>query len=97
MPYVITSPCVADYSCLEICPVDCISPNPDADAFDHAEQLYIDPDRCIDCAACVDACPVNAIYKQELLPPRWAHYAEVNRDYYRNAEKRAAVVQKTSL
>lgn len=91
MPYVIASPCIADYSCLEICPVDCIAPGPDEKSFDDAEQLYIDPDRCIDCAACVDACPVNAIFKAELLPQRWRHYAGINRDYFTQANTAVAI------
>lgn len=82
MAFVITSPCIADYSCLEVCPVDCISPGPESDKFDGAEQLYINPDVCIDCAACVDACPVSAIYKKELLPERWQHYADLNQSYF---------------
>jgi NAD-dependent dihydropyrimidine dehydrogenase PreA subunit len=85
MAYVITAPCVADYSCVEICPVNCISPAPDDANFDGAEQLYINPDICIDCAACVEACPVRAIYKKELLPEKWQHYAEVNAQYFANA------------
>ena len=82
MPYVIAPPCVADYSCLEVCPVDCISPGPGDSTFGQVEQLYIDPIACIDCAACVDACPVDAIYKVELLPEKWQHYASVNREYF---------------
>jgi len=80
--YVITAPCVADYSCVEICPVNCISPGPDDKGFDDAEQLYIDPEVCINCAACVDTCPVLAIYDADCLPEKWQHYAQVNRDYF---------------
>lgn len=82
MPFVISAPCVSDYSCVEVCPVDCISPGPEEDGFEAAEQLYIDPRRCIECGACVDVCPVGAIYTAESLPAKWAHYAEVNRDYF---------------
>lgn len=82
MPHVIAAPCIADYSCLEICPVDCISPGPQDPAFDEAEQLYINPNSCIDCGACRDVCPVLAISEEALLPPEWAHYAEVNREYF---------------
>jgi NAD-dependent dihydropyrimidine dehydrogenase PreA subunit len=82
MPFVITQPCVADYSCLEVCPVDCIGPGPNDANFGDAEQLYIDPAVCIDCAACVEACPVDAIYKAELLPEKWQHYTDVNREYF---------------
>ena len=28
-------------------------------------MLYIDPDECIDCGACVDRCPVDAIDAEE--------------------------------
>lgn len=82
MSFVIAAPCVADYSCLEVCPVDCISPGPEDGDFEDAEQLYIDPKRCIECGICVDVCPVSAIYTAESLPSKWAHYAEVNRTYF---------------
>lgn len=85
MAYVITAPCVADYSCVEICPVNCISPGADDADFEQAEQLFINPDICIDCSACVDACPVQAIYKKELLPEKWQHYADVNAQYFKEA------------
>lgn len=88
MPYVITAPCVADYSCLEVCPVDCISPGPDDGHFDNTEQLYIDPDVCIDCGACVKVCPVLAIYEADSLPDKWQHYADVNREYFQQIEQR---------
>jgi len=82
MAYVITAPCIADYSCLEICPVNCISPGPDSEKFASAEQLYIDPDVCIDCGACVKVCPVLAIYEAGALPEKWRHYVDLNRDYF---------------
>ena len=89
MAYVITAPCVADYSCVEICPVDCISPGPTEKNFDTAEQLYINPEVCIDCAACVEVCPVLAIYDEERLPEKWQHYTEVNRQYFQEQGKSA--------
>ena len=33
---------------------------------------------CIDCNACVPVCPVEAIYPEDELPEKWAHYAEWN-------------------
>ena len=89
MAYVITAPCVADYSCLEVCPVQCISPGPDQAEFEHTEQLYIDASACIDCGACVDVCPVLAIYEANSLPEQWRHYAQVNRDYFAAAAQKA--------
>ena len=85
MSFVIAAPCVADYSCVEVCPVNCISPNPDQDAFNAAEQLYIDPTRCISCGACVGVCPVLAIFDAKSLPGKWRHYEQINQDYFLHA------------
>ena len=82
MAYVIAAPCIVDYSCVDVCPVDCISPRPTDARFDEVEQLYIDPDACVSCGACVDACPVSAIFRAESLPATWAHYAEINAGYF---------------
>lgn len=82
MPFVIASPCVADYSCVEVCPVNCIAPLSHDASFQQMEQLYIDPTRCIECGICADVCPVLAIFPAESLPDKWRHYAEVNRDYF---------------
>ncbi|CAB4937404.1 unannotated protein [freshwater metagenome] len=70
MAYVITAACIGtkDASCTETCPVDCIHPTPDEDGFDAAAQLYIDPDECIDCDACLEACPVSAIFAEADVP-----------------------------
>jgi NAD-dependent dihydropyrimidine dehydrogenase PreA subunit len=59
MAYVINEPCIGtkDNSCVEVCPVDCIHPTPDEPDYDEVEMLYIDPEECIDCDACVEACP----------------------------------------
>jgi len=82
MTYVVTAPCVADYSCVEVCPVDCIHPMPDESGFDNATQLYIDPATCTDCGACEDACPVSAIFAADKLPKHWAHYARINAEHF---------------
>jgi ferredoxin len=42
--------------------VDCIHPRKDEPEFAQTTMLYIHPDECIDCGACVPACPVAAIY-----------------------------------
>jgi ferredoxin len=84
MTYVIAEPCIGtkDTACVDVCPVDCIHPKTDEDEFEGAEMLYIDPDECIDCNACVPACPVAAIFADDDLPDKWAHYAEVNAEWY---------------
>jgi ferredoxin len=79
---VIAAPCIADYSCMQICPVDCIRPEPQDDDFDTTEQLYINPAACISCGACKDVCPVEAVYESAELPTRWSHYTTVNREYF---------------
>ena len=62
MTYVVTEPCIkCKYTeCLQACPVICF----------HEGQnfLVIDADDCIDCGACVDPCPVNAIYPESDVP-----------------------------
>jgi ferredoxin len=82
MAFVIAAPCIADYSCIEICPVNCIGPVPEDALFDAAEQMYIDPSFCISCGACAEVCPVKAIYDAAALPPSWRHYEQINRDYF---------------
>jgi ferredoxin len=64
MPFVITDPCIGtkDTACVDVCPVDCIHPRKDEPEFERASMLYIHPEECIDCGACVPACPVAAIY-----------------------------------
>jgi ferredoxin len=64
MPFVITDPCIhtKDTACVDVCPVDCIHPRKDEAEFEQATMLYIHPVECIDCGACVPACPVAAIY-----------------------------------
>jgi NAD-dependent dihydropyrimidine dehydrogenase PreA subunit len=78
MAYVITQPCIGvkDKGCVDVCPMDCIHGN-DAD-----KMLYIDPDDCIDCGACIPACPVNAIFVDNDVPEKWREYIKINADYF---------------
>ncbi|MBI5547539.1 MAG: ferredoxin family protein [Deltaproteobacteria bacterium] len=72
MPHVVAEPCVkCRYTeCVSVCPVDCF--------YEGANMLAIKPEECIDCGACVPMCPVNAIYPEDELPPKWAAYQELN-------------------
>ena len=45
-------------------------------------QLYINPDECIDCAACEPVCPVNAIFAEEDVPTKWEGWVKVNYEYF---------------
>ena len=82
MTYVIAQPCidVKDKACVDVCPVDCIHPIDGEDV----NQLFIDPDECIDCGACEPECPVEAIFTEEDLPEEWAHFTKINADYFLN-------------
>ncbi len=88
MTRVITSACIGtkDTSCVDVCPVDCIHPHADSDdpkvAFEAAEQLYIDPDECIDCGACESACPVEAIFPDDEIPEGEEKYVQINADFF---------------
>lgn len=88
MAHVIAEPCIGtkDTACVKACPVDCIHPYAGGSkgSFDAEKQLYIDPAECIDCAACVPACPVAAIFAEGDLPSQWQKYAAINRDWFAN-------------
>ena len=84
MAYVITEPCIGtkDSACVDVCPVDCIHPRKDEPAFESATMLSIHPDECIDCGACVPACPVAAIYDSpESTPASQKALIEANSIY----------------
>ena len=85
---VITDPCIGtkDTACVDVCPVDCIHPRKDEEEFEAAAILYVHPEECIDCGACVPACPVTAIYGSvEAVPESQAMLIEAN-DIYRLGE-----------
>ena len=94
MTFIIVEPCVStcDTACVDVCPVDCIHGPFDktgAGAEVHEDgfnpeglQLYIDPEECIDCAACEPECPVEAIYSEDEVPKEWDKYIKVNYEYF---------------
>lgn len=84
MIYVIAEPCVGvkDTACVDACPVDCIHPTKGEAEYESAEQLFIDPDTCIGCGACVPVCPVSAIFGLEDVPQKWTHYTKANADWF---------------
>ena len=93
MAYIIAEPCIGtkDTTCVDVCPVDCIHPAKNrayhggTKNFDEAPQLYINPQECIDCGACVPVCPVTAIFVLEDLPEKCANYTQINADYFKPA------------
>jgi ferredoxin len=71
--YVVTRLCrdCKDLSCVKVCPTSCILEHvPASGASDLPNQLFIDPDDCIDCNACVPECPWEAIYAEADVPPK---------------------------
>ena len=86
MTYIIAEPCIGtkDTACVDVCPVDCIHPRADEDGFNDTELLYIDPEVCIDCGACEPACPVQAIFPEDLLPEKWEKFLEINAKWYQD-------------
>ena len=56
--------------CVEVCPVDCF----------HEDEfiLYIDPDECIDCGACIPVCPEEAIFYEDDVPEQYLNWIEIN-------------------
>ncbi len=71
MAYVITRLCqnCVHGACVDACPVDCIvAHRPEGEASDLPNQLFIDPNECIDCNHCVAQCPWEAIYAQRDVP-----------------------------
>jgi NAD-dependent dihydropyrimidine dehydrogenase PreA subunit len=88
MPFIITDPCIEtkDTACVDVCPVDCIHPRKDEAEFAQATMLYIHPEECIDCGACVPACPVAAIYESiDATPSNQKDLIEANA-IYRNGD-----------
>ena len=70
MPWVITRLCrdCVDQACVEVCPVDCIYEHTGDDKATFPNQLYIDPEECIDCGVCEPECPWEAIFEDERVP-----------------------------
>ena len=71
-PSVVTEPCFnCKYTdCVVVCPVDCF--------YEGQSILYINPEECIDCGACIPECPVEAIYTRDEVPEQWQDYIALN-------------------
>jgi len=72
MAFVVTEPCFGcKYTdCVVVCPADCF--------YEGEQMLYIAPDDCLDCEACVFECPVEAIYHEDNVPEQWRGYITLN-------------------
>ena len=80
MPWVITRLCrdCVDQACVEVCPVDCIYQHTGDDKAAFPNQLYIDPEECIDCGVCEPECPWEAIFEDERVPEVFADDKDLN-------------------
>ncbi len=78
MPHVVTQACCGDASCAFACPVNAIHPTPDEPDFATAEMVYIDPVECVDCGACITACPVGAITRDYRLTDKQLPFVDIN-------------------
>jgi ferredoxin len=54
--------------------VDCI--------YEGARSLYIQPEECINCGACVPVCPEEAIYYEDDLPESLRPHQKDNEDFF---------------
>lgn len=72
MTFVVTENCqrCRFTDCVSVCPVDCF--------YGDDEQLYINPDECIDCGACEPECPVEAIFDEANLPKEQEKWLKLN-------------------
>ncbi len=72
MAHVVTQPCHdCKYTdCVVVCPMDCF--------YEGERMLYIHPDECIDCTACVPECPVEAIFLDDDVPADQREFIALN-------------------
>jgi ferredoxin len=72
MTHVVTENC--DHcrftDCVVTCPVACFHGDD--------KRIYIDPDTCIDCSACIPACPVQAIVEEFDLTDERREWLTIN-------------------
>jgi NAD-dependent dihydropyrimidine dehydrogenase PreA subunit len=79
MTHIITGLCQRHGGCVEKCPVDCIVAGQPVGKWPF---YYIDPDTCIDCGACVPACPYSAIFPEADVPVWLAADIRPNYDFF---------------
>ncbi|HVU12964.1 MAG TPA: ferredoxin family protein [Phototrophicaceae bacterium] len=87
MTHIITSLCLRDGACVEVCPVECIVPGQPENEW---PWYFIDPDTCIDCGACIPECPYEAIFIEEEVPKAYTMAAGQERLPFDTKEREAA-------
>src|SRR5260221_240669 len=86
MTHIITSICLRDGACVEVCPVECIVPGLPENEW---PWYFIDPDTCIDCGACIPECPYEAIFPEEEVPQAYELAADQERIPFRGDRYKA--------
>ena len=73
MAYIVTEACIrCKYmECIEVCPVNCF--------YEGENMLVIHPSECIDCGACEEQCPAEAIKPDS--DPDVSRWIELNRKF----------------
>jgi ferredoxin len=74
---------------VEVCPVDCIYEYTGSDRQTFPDQLYIDPEECIDCGVCEPECPWEAIFEDEQVPDFYRQDIELNAKIVEVPDERA--------
>jgi NAD-dependent dihydropyrimidine dehydrogenase PreA subunit len=87
MTHIITSLCLRDGACVEVCPVECIIAGKPEDKW---PWYFIDPDTCIDCGACIPECPYEAIFPEDEVPEAHTMKADQERIPFGGARYKAA-------
>jgi ferredoxin len=72
MTHVVTENCdrCRFTDCVVTCPVSCFHGDDN--------RIYIDPETCIDCSACIPACPVQAIVEEFDLTDEQQKWLAIN-------------------
>jgi len=82
MTYVITETCIGvkGEACMEVCPEFAIFSEP-------VDMMsFIDPARCTDCGACLEACVVGAIFSQDAVPRGSEEFLAINEQWFRRKQ-----------
>ncbi|HEX2620369.1 MAG TPA: ferredoxin family protein [Phototrophicaceae bacterium] len=84
MTHIITSLCLRDGACVDVCPVECIIPGQPENEW---PWYFIDPDTCIDCGACIPECPYEAIFMEQEVSASYSMAAGQERVDFETKER----------
>ncbi len=74
MPHtIVTDVCEGSSDCIPVCPVDCIHWAEGKTNAKNKKYTWIDDKTCIDCGACLSACPVSGAIINEWKPELQKH------------------------